>query len=79
MLCRWKALDFAALKRSSVSFFDVQKPETAQSRWARARTRAAKVYMEFVIMVTIMIMYNKTIFLSSESFHFSHFGYYYIV
>lgn len=39
----WKALDFAALKRSSVSFFDVQKPETAQSRWARARTRAAKV------------------------------------
>ncbi|WJX90978.1 IQ domain-containing protein iqm1, variant 2 [Trifolium repens] len=39
----WKALDFAALKRSSVSFFDVQKPETAVSRWARARTRAAKV------------------------------------
>ncbi|CAJ1941659.1 unnamed protein product [Sphenostylis stenocarpa] len=39
----WKALDFAALKRSSVSFFDVQKPETALSRWARARTRAAKV------------------------------------
>ncbi|KAI4344533.1 hypothetical protein L6164_011748 [Bauhinia variegata] len=39
----WKALDFAALKRSSVSFFEVQKPETATSRWARARTRAAKV------------------------------------
>ncbi|XP_027916108.1 IQ domain-containing protein IQM1-like [Vigna unguiculata] len=39
----WKALDVAALKRSSVSFFDVQKPETAVSRWARARTRAAKV------------------------------------
>ncbi|KAK7291830.1 hypothetical protein RIF29_07285 [Crotalaria pallida] len=39
----WKALDFAALKRSSVSFFDVQKHETAVSRWARARTRAAKV------------------------------------
>ncbi|KAE9601606.1 hypothetical protein Lal_00040684 [Lupinus albus] len=39
----WKALDFAALKRSSVSFFDVQKQETAVSRWARARTRAAKV------------------------------------
>ncbi|KAK9282044.1 hypothetical protein L1049_004956 [Liquidambar formosana] len=37
----WKALDFAALKRSSVSFFE--KPETAVSRWARARTRAAKV------------------------------------
>ncbi|CAK9144142.1 unnamed protein product [Ilex paraguariensis] len=39
----WKALDFAALKRSSVSFFNVDKPETAVSRWARARTRAAKV------------------------------------
>ncbi|XXG64248.1 hypothetical protein AAC387_Pa05g2247 [Persea americana] len=39
----WKALDFAALKRSSVSFFDVRKPETAVSRWARARTMAAKV------------------------------------
>ncbi|KAI8530912.1 hypothetical protein RHMOL_Rhmol11G0096900 [Rhododendron molle] len=39
----WKALDFAALKRSSVSFFNVMKQETAASRWARARTRAAKV------------------------------------
>ncbi|MED6200186.1 hypothetical protein PIB30_082632, partial [Stylosanthes scabra] len=39
----WKALDFAALKRSSVSFFDVHKHESAVSRWARARTRAAKV------------------------------------
>ncbi|XP_073137063.1 IQ domain-containing protein IQM1-like [Henckelia pumila] len=39
----WKALDFAALKRSSVSFFNVEKPETAVSRWARAGTRAAKV------------------------------------
>lgn len=41
--CRWKALDFAALKRSSVSFFDSDKSETAVSRWSRARTRAAKV------------------------------------
>ncbi|KAG6658257.1 hypothetical protein I3843_04G137000 [Carya illinoinensis] len=39
----WKALDFAALRRSSVSFFNVEKTETAVSRWARARTRAAKV------------------------------------
>ncbi|KAK9102540.1 hypothetical protein Sjap_019794 [Stephania japonica] len=39
----WKALDFAALKRSSVSFFNIEKPETAVSRWARARTRVAKV------------------------------------
>lgn len=39
----WKALDFAALKRSSVSFFDIDKPESAVSRWGRARTRVAKV------------------------------------
>ncbi|EYU28390.1 hypothetical protein ABFS82_12G123400 [Erythranthe guttata] len=39
----WKALDFAELKLSSVSFFNVEKPETAVSKWARARTRAAKV------------------------------------
>ncbi|XLT05751.1 hypothetical protein HN51_044500 [Arachis hypogaea] len=38
----WKALDFAALKRSSILFFDVEKQESAVSRWARARTRAAK-------------------------------------
>ncbi|XLT59049.1 hypothetical protein HN873_051653, partial [Arachis hypogaea] len=45
----WKALDFAALKRSSVSFFDVEKQESAVSRWARARTRAAKAdFSEFI-------------------------------
>lgn len=40
---RWKLLDFALLKCNSVSFFDVQKPESALSRWSRARMRAAKV------------------------------------
>ncbi|KAL6986950.1 hypothetical protein U1Q18_012710 [Sarracenia purpurea var. burkii] len=39
----WKLLDFAELRRSSISFFDIEKPETALSRWSRARTRAAKV------------------------------------
>ena len=39
----WKALDFAELKRSSISFFDIEKPETAISRWSRALKRAAKV------------------------------------
>ncbi|XP_073150490.1 LOW QUALITY PROTEIN: IQ domain-containing protein IQM6-like [Henckelia pumila] len=39
----WKLLDFAELKRSSVSFFDIERPETAISRWSRARTKAAKV------------------------------------
>ncbi|XP_041001906.1 IQ domain-containing protein IQM1-like [Juglans microcarpa x Juglans regia] len=39
----WKALDFAALKQSSISFFKYGKSETAVSRWARARTRVAKV------------------------------------
>ncbi|XP_065865415.1 uncharacterized protein [Euphorbia lathyris] len=40
---RWKALDFATLKRSSVSFFNIQRHETTASKWARATTRAAKV------------------------------------
>ncbi|KZV52848.1 hypothetical protein F511_37235 [Dorcoceras hygrometricum] len=39
----WKVLDFAELKHSSVSFFHLEKHETAISRWSRARTRAAKV------------------------------------
>ncbi|KAK9099381.1 hypothetical protein Syun_026426 [Stephania yunnanensis] len=39
----WKALDFAALKRSSVSFFEINKPESAVSRWIRASTRVAKI------------------------------------
>ncbi|KAF8034143.1 hypothetical protein BT93_C0421 [Corymbia citriodora subsp. variegata] len=39
----WKAIDFAALKHSSVSFYKDNKPETVGSRWARARTRVAKV------------------------------------
>ncbi|KAL2535159.1 calmodulin-binding family protein [Abeliophyllum distichum] len=39
----WELLDFAELKRSSISFFDIERPETAISRWSRARTRAAKI------------------------------------
>lgn len=39
----WKLLDFAELKHSSISFFDMDRHETAISRWSRARTRAAKV------------------------------------
>ncbi|KAJ8770152.1 hypothetical protein K2173_011247 [Erythroxylum novogranatense] len=39
----WELLDFAKLKRSSISFFATEKHETAISRWSRARTRAAKV------------------------------------
>lgn len=43
VISRWKVLDFAELKRTSVSFFDIEKPETAVSRWSRAKSRAAKV------------------------------------
>lgn len=42
----WKLLDFAELKHSSISFFDIEKHETALSRWSRARTRAAKVDLD---------------------------------
>ncbi|RVW87976.1 IQ domain-containing protein IQM1 [Vitis vinifera] len=39
----WKALDFARLKESSVSFFNTEKPDTAASRWRRAGTKSAKI------------------------------------
>ncbi|KAJ6714156.1 IQ DOMAIN-CONTAINING PROTEIN IQM6 [Salix viminalis] len=39
----WKLLDSVELKKSSISFFDIEKHESAISRWSRARTRAAKV------------------------------------
>ncbi|KAL2545003.1 calmodulin-binding family protein [Forsythia ovata] len=39
----WKTLDSATLNQSSITFFNDIKHETAASRWARARTRAAKV------------------------------------
>lgn len=39
----WKTLDSAALRRCSVSFYDIEKQETVISKWARAKTRAAKV------------------------------------
>ncbi|XWS26430.1 hypothetical protein CRYUN_Cryun26dG0031600 [Craigia yunnanensis] len=39
----WKTLDSAALGRCSVSFYDIEKQETVISKWARAKTRAAKI------------------------------------
>ncbi|XVF35319.1 hypothetical protein REPUB_Repub18cG0135300 [Reevesia pubescens] len=39
----WKTLDSAALRRCSVSFYEIEKQETVISKWARAKTRAAKV------------------------------------
>ncbi|KAE9602382.1 hypothetical protein Lalb_Chr12g0198991 [Lupinus albus] len=40
---RWKLLDFAKLMHSSISFFDIEKHETAISHVSQARTRAAKI------------------------------------
>lgn len=42
----WKLLDFAELKHSSISFFEIEKHETAISRWSRAKNRAAKVNLQ---------------------------------
>ncbi|TVU34173.1 hypothetical protein EJB05_16003, partial [Eragrostis curvula] len=39
----WKAYDSASLNIKSISFFDVDKQETAASRWSRAGKRIAKV------------------------------------
>ena len=53
---RWKLLDFAELKRSSISFFDIEKHETAISRWSRARTRAAKVNFKRIILCFFYVL-----------------------
>ncbi|VFQ59263.1 unnamed protein product [Cuscuta campestris] len=39
----WKILDSVELKYNSISFFDIEKTETAISRWSRASAKAAKV------------------------------------
>jgi hypothetical protein len=39
----WKAYDSASLSIKSIAFFDVEKQETAASRWCRAGKRIAKV------------------------------------
>ncbi|PWA77528.1 hypothetical protein CTI12_AA223710 [Artemisia annua] len=40
---RSRVLESEELQQSSISFFDIDKHESAISRWARAKTRAAKV------------------------------------
>lgn len=39
----WKTLDFAALRRCSISFNEIEKQETVISKWSRAKTTAAKL------------------------------------
>ncbi|KAL0905460.1 hypothetical protein M5K25_023882 [Dendrobium thyrsiflorum] len=39
----WRALDFARLNRSTISFFNYKKRETAVSRWNRVSMNASKV------------------------------------
>ncbi|KAL5733663.1 hypothetical protein ACOSQ2_033355 [Xanthoceras sorbifolium] len=39
----WQALDYARLNRTTVSFFNFNKPETAASRWTRISLNASKV------------------------------------
>jgi len=68
VFCRWKLLDFAELKRSSISFFDIEKPESAISRWSRARMRAAKVSSK-EIDVSIQVTFCSTAFLSARIFY----------
>lgn len=55
---RWKLLDFAMLKRNSVSFFDISKQETAVSRWSRARNRAATVIDHSCMVMHAVIVYS---------------------
>ncbi|KAL5710683.1 hypothetical protein ACHQM5_021218 [Ranunculus cassubicifolius] len=39
----WKAIDYARLNQSTVSFFDFEKPETAVDKWNRVGSNASKV------------------------------------
>ncbi|XP_022925577.1 IQ domain-containing protein IQM3-like isoform X1 [Cucurbita moschata] len=39
----WRALDYARLNHSTISFFNFSKPETAASRWTRIMLNASKV------------------------------------
>ncbi|KAE8664168.1 putative Histidine-containing phosphotransfer protein [Hibiscus syriacus] len=39
----WQVLDYARLKRSTISFFNDLKPETAASRWNRVLLNASKI------------------------------------
>lgn len=56
MIFRWKTLD-AALEQNSVSVFNVKNPETAVSRWARARTKAAKVcYLSYTFCLCLFLL-----------------------
>jgi hypothetical protein len=50
-----------------VSFFNDEKPETAVSRWARARTRAAKVpsYHFWFQQINVLYFHRET-----ETFRF---------
>ncbi|XP_027167852.1 IQ domain-containing protein IQM1-like [Coffea eugenioides] len=40
---RWRILDVTSLMRSSVTFVSLEQPETAVSRWSRAKIRVAKL------------------------------------
>ncbi|KAI8008295.1 IQ domain-containing protein IQM3 [Camellia lanceoleosa] len=39
----WQAINYARLNRSTISFFNFSKPETAASRWSRISMNASKV------------------------------------
>ncbi|XP_022143782.1 IQ domain-containing protein IQM3-like [Momordica charantia] len=39
----WRAIDYARLNHSTISFFNFSKPETASSRWSRIMLNASKV------------------------------------
>ncbi|KAI3938548.1 hypothetical protein MKW98_016053 [Papaver atlanticum] len=46
-------------KRSSVSFFNIEKPKTAVSRWARTGTRAAKIDQRFPFHISTISIFNR--------------------
>ncbi|XP_038878273.1 IQ domain-containing protein IQM2-like isoform X2 [Benincasa hispida] len=62
----WKLLNFADLRRSSISFFDIEKQKTAISRWSRARTRAARIDPRHRYGQNLQFYYDKWLHSQSE-------------
>uniref|UniRef100_A0A0A0M2Z6 Calmodulin binding protein n=1 Tax=Cucumis sativus TaxID=3659 RepID=A0A0A0M2Z6_CUCSA len=62
----WKLLNFADLRRSSISFYDIEKHKTAISRWSRARTKAARIDPRHRYGQNLQFYYDKWLYSQSE-------------
>lgn len=62
IMCRWKLVDSVEPKHNAISFFDIDRPETAVSRWSRAMTKAAMVRIGSLLKES----FSRTVTFNSE-------------